>query len=106
MANGYRKILYKQQNGLCFWCGKKCLDIKIFQHKKFSDVFTVDHVVPRARGGVKDLSNCVGACRGCNQKRNEIETKLIAAVRFDEFFKNQPLNLFPVAHPSEAKPSG
>jgi 5-methylcytosine-specific restriction endonuclease McrA len=30
---------------------------------------TIDHVVPRSRGGTHDWDNCVAACRGCNSKK-------------------------------------
>lgn len=30
---------------------------------------TLDHVVPRSRGGAQDWPNLVTACKGCNQKK-------------------------------------
>jgi 5-methylcytosine-specific restriction endonuclease McrA len=34
----------------------------------FSSV-TIDHVVPRCRGGVDALTNLVLACKGCNREK-------------------------------------
>ena len=39
----------------CAYCGKRA--------------DTIDHVVPRSRGGTHDWDNCVAACRGCNSKK-------------------------------------
>lgn len=30
---------------------------------------TIDHVIPRARGGKTDFDNCVACCRSCNNKK-------------------------------------
>jgi 5-methylcytosine-specific restriction endonuclease McrA len=30
---------------------------------------TIDHVVPRSRGGAHDWDNCVAACRACNSRK-------------------------------------
>jgi 5-methylcytosine-specific restriction endonuclease McrA len=30
---------------------------------------TIDHVIPRSRGGAHDWDNCVAACRTCNSKK-------------------------------------
>jgi 5-methylcytosine-specific restriction endonuclease McrA len=30
---------------------------------------TIDHVVPRSRGGAHDWDNCVAACRSCNSRK-------------------------------------
>jgi 5-methylcytosine-specific restriction endonuclease McrA len=33
---------------------------------------TVDHVMPRSRGGIHDWSNLVTACKRCNQKKGSL----------------------------------
>ena len=99
MGKECRRYFYEKQGGLCYWCQKECLDVKIGGH--FSDTFTVDHIVPRRRGGDGKESNLVGACHECNQRRNEIELKLEAVAKFYVYFKKQPLHFFPVSDPSE-----
>lgn len=41
----------------CAYCGTRTLPI------------TMDHVIPRSRGGKTDFENCVACCRACNQKK-------------------------------------
>lgn len=46
-------------HGVCYYCGGS-----------FSkDALTMDHVVPLARGGVSTKTNCVVACKECNNKK-------------------------------------
>ena len=42
----------------CAYCGTRTRPI------------TMDHVVPRSRGGRSDFDNCVACCRSCNQKKD------------------------------------
>ena len=30
---------------------------------------TIDHIIPRSRGGVSDYTNCVACCKECNAKK-------------------------------------
>ncbi|OLT14248.1 endonuclease [Pseudonocardia sp. CNS-139] len=39
----------------CAYCGKRA--------------DTIDHVIPRSRGGTHDWDNCVAACRACNSRK-------------------------------------
>jgi 5-methylcytosine-specific restriction endonuclease McrA len=40
---------------VCAYCGKRA--------------DTIDHVLPRSRGGVHSWENCVAACRACNSRK-------------------------------------
>ncbi|WP_413450017.1 HNH endonuclease [Georgenia phoenicis] len=48
------------QDGRCFWCGRS-FDALVAP--------TVDHVVPRLKGGPSWAENEVAACRRCNAER-------------------------------------
>lgn len=54
-----REGLYNRDCGNCQYCGK---------HIPRS-VATVDHVIPRAKGGVTAWDNCVLSCAECNNKK-------------------------------------
>jgi 5-methylcytosine-specific restriction endonuclease McrA len=97
-----RNNLFRKQRGICFWCGIKCLPVTK-GGEQFSDTFTVDHIVPRSRGGADDTINTVGCCFACNGRRNEIQIKLESVKRFYEYFKRQPLKYFPVDSPNEVR---
>ncbi len=35
------------------------------------DKLTIDHIIPRSRGGKTDFENCVAACKPCNNKKGD-----------------------------------
>ena len=52
----------KCEQGLCHYCGGSFL----------SEALTMDHMVPIIRGGKSTKSNCVPACKGCNNKKKHL----------------------------------
>ncbi len=54
------KVPYSKKNVLardqhrCAYCGAK------------SKTLTIDHIIPRSRGGKTDFDNCVACCKKCN----------------------------------------
>ena len=44
----------------CGYCGTRTRPI------------TIDHVIPKSRGGRTDFDNCVACCRTCNQKKGSM----------------------------------
>ncbi len=60
--NGFdREALIKRDKSICQYC---CL--KLNNHQ-----VTIDHVLPRAQGGVTSFINCVVACQTCNNKKDD-----------------------------------
>lgn len=53
----FRKQVFLRDNYTCVYCGQRPDDAKHL---------TIDHVLPKSKGGVKSLENCVTACRRCN----------------------------------------
>ena len=51
-----------QRDKLCSWCGVE-------------ESTTVDHVIPRARGGSNRQWNLVGSCRACNEFKSDFVPK-------------------------------
>ena len=57
------RVPYSKKNVLvrdgfkCVYCGKEGKDL------------TVDHVLPRSRGGKNDFENCVACCKKCNDRK-------------------------------------
>ena len=54
-----RKCLLAEQAGRCFWCRQSLLDHEV----------TLDHLLPRSKGGGNERANIVAAHRNCNQGR-------------------------------------
>lgn len=51
-----RQNIFKRDNGLCQYCGTDC-DL------------TLDHLIPRSKGGKSTWNNLVTACKECNAKK-------------------------------------
>ncbi|MGI6368235.1 MAG: HNH endonuclease [Anaerolineae bacterium] len=54
-----RRAVYLRDEGTCQYCGQP-----LARHE-----MTVDHVLPRIRGGVTDWENVVCACQRCNTRK-------------------------------------
>jgi hypothetical protein len=68
-----RAVLWEKGGHVCFWC-KSPTHLRIPKpdgtfNLEAWDLATIDHVVPRHRGGTNDDSNLVCACRLCNNRR-------------------------------------
>jgi len=66
-----RMILWCREHQKCFWCG---LPTRLVDGKAW-DTATLDHIVPRYKGGTRDESNLVSACRLCNSRRSYEDAK-------------------------------
>ena len=55
----WRKAIKEANNHECICCGEK--------HHEHD--LTIDHVHPRTMGGTNITSNCVPACKSCNQSK-------------------------------------
>lgn len=58
-VNFSRRTLYKRDNNTCQYCGN---------HSSTNNL-SIDHVVPRSKGGKTTWENCVLACVDCNAKK-------------------------------------
>jgi 5-methylcytosine-specific restriction endonuclease McrA len=54
-----RRTLYKRDRYTCQYCGKK----------PGTESLTIDHIIPRSRGGLTTWENTVLACVECNSKK-------------------------------------
>jgi len=60
----WRQSIKDAWNNRCAYCGKPPID----DHS-----LTVDHVRPKSNGGEDKTSNCIPACRECNQDKSSQE---------------------------------
>lgn len=54
-----RRNVFKRDHYTCQYCGAQ----------PGSEELTIDHVLPRAQGGVSSWENCVLACTDCNKRK-------------------------------------
>lgn len=52
-----RKNILRRDDNRCQYCGKKATDL------------TIDHIIPKSRGGTDSWENLVSACKACNNKK-------------------------------------
>ena len=62
-VNFCRRVLWKRDNYCCQYCGVK----------PNCDECTLDHILPRSRGGETSWYNCVLACYQCNSQKADKE---------------------------------
>ncbi len=61
-----RQLIKQRANGCCEYC--------LSQVKFSPDPFSIEHIIPRSKGGTSDLGNLAVACQGCNNfKYSHIE---------------------------------
>lgn len=60
-----RLLLFRRQGGLCAIC---CKPMGLHQHHG-QDAATLDHIIPRSKGGGNLLTNLRVAHRRCNEER-------------------------------------
>jgi 5-methylcytosine-specific restriction endonuclease McrA len=67
-----KNILLRDENR-CQYCAN---------HFQYADL-TIDHVVPRSKGGLSKWNNVVAACKPCNQKKRDflIENSPVELIR-------------------------
>ncbi len=56
--------IFKRDNYKCFYCGIECA--MSFHGKKR---ITVDHKIPKSKGGGNHMDNLVTCCHECNSKK-------------------------------------
>jgi 5-methylcytosine-specific restriction endonuclease McrA len=76
-----------QRDGCCQYCGAT------------GSQLTVDHILPRSRGGETTWENCVAACMRCNQRK---DNRTPAEARMHLLFGPPRI---PVAHPRRVEPA-
>ena len=54
-----RRNLYRRDDHRCQYCGQR----------KAGDALSIDHVIPRSKGGSTSWENCVLACVDCNKRK-------------------------------------
>lgn len=67
-----REALWLKHGRKCHWCG--CETLLDATPSKWN-MATVDHVIPRYKGGTNEETNTVSACQRCNNRRSHEDAK-------------------------------
>ncbi|MGG3772955.1 HNH endonuclease [Heyndrickxia faecalis] len=54
----FRKLIFQRYGESCFYCGESA--------------DTIDHIIPKSKGGLSSFSNCVPACSKCNEVKDNM----------------------------------
>ena len=63
-----RMIIWKMQNFRCAGCGGRAYPHLPWKHPK---ALTLDEVVPRAKGGLREYGNQIAMHRDCNARKGD-----------------------------------
>lgn len=56
-----RFTIFERDNFTCQYCGRKSLDV----------ILEVDHIIPKSKGGLNEISNYKTACKECNNGKGD-----------------------------------
>lgn len=79
--------LYNKYKGRCYYCGNKLIN------KDGVIMVSLDHVIPKSRGGKNNITNYLPSCASCNSSK---ATKTLDEFRFysaiKKRFENEDIN--------------
>ena len=61
-----RELLWLKEGKRCHWCGRPTR----LCNEPAEDQATIEHIIPRYKGGTNEESNLTSACRACNCRRS------------------------------------
>ncbi len=70
-----------------------CCEYCLCQVKYSPDPFSIEHIIPRSKGGTDELDNLALACQGCNNR------KYVQTEAYDPVTGNMVLLYHPRQHP-------
>jgi 5-methylcytosine-specific restriction endonuclease McrA len=85
-----RLRIYERDGFRCVWCLRRVATLQDVAKEKHLALATLDHLVPRERGGSNEAPNLVTACATCNQDRG---TRSAVAYAFDRYGHAAPIVL-------------
>ena len=66
----WRRTHLKDQDGKCYFCECPITDDKEYEGP--AEASTLDHIIPRSKGGEDIFENTVAACEPCNTRKSDM----------------------------------
>jgi 5-methylcytosine-specific restriction endonuclease McrA len=82
-----RKLI-KEQSNRCFYCDLPFSTLKIVAKNKYQ-LYTLDHFIPKVKGGSNQALNLVLCCKRCNNKKGD---RLPTNEEVEKFKRQKKLN--------------
>lgn len=77
-----RALVFIEKGFICWWCGVG-ITLDPTQIRRGIPLATVDHVIPRSKGGTNQMSNLVPCCAECNSLKGNLHPYVWLAKIFD-----------------------
>lgn len=73
----FRHLIFKRDKNKCHYCESKAN--------------TIDHVIPKSKGGISSFENCVACCDECNKLKSDfsLETFLYSYDSFNKLYQKE-----------------
>ena len=68
ITNNKLKLVFEKTKGHCHFCGDSIVFEK-YGSKEVPGAWEADHIIQRAKGGQKEIINCLPSCVKCNRLR-------------------------------------
>ncbi|WP_240951484.1 HNH endonuclease [Caldanaerobacter subterraneus] len=78
MKRAEKLRIWQRDNYRCYYCGRRVKDYfpEIMGNNLPGDAATVDHIIPRSKGGKDIEGNLITACKRCNNLLGNFEGTL------------------------------
>lgn len=77
-----RERLFHKQRGLCYYCNEPMLLAKGRADARHTDrQVTLEHIIPKSKGGTFRDGNLAAACFACNRDREDKDARLFMLER-------------------------
>lgn len=74
-------IVFPRERGRCWWCQRPVVRMSRRYGPFPANMATLDHIVPRGKGGRDHSDNLVLACYACNHERGPMAADAFLALK-------------------------
>jgi hypothetical protein len=88
----WKTLLSEAQNHKCCWCGQKMIESNVIR----SNSSTIEHIIPRSKGGENNPDNYAVACHRCNNNRGDSSVEeFLAKIETSKILSDHGMQIAP-----------